>query len=101
MRLAWPQDARRSPSALHGLRLAQAGLHHGRQTSQAVARPLSLRPGRGQAPHPLEGQQGVQTHAEVVAEAPLQDDIQGPAPLWPLKGRGERETFRWQDVVCV
>lgn len=63
-----------SPGALHGLGLVQAGQDHSGHSSQLIGSFLCLEP--RQAPDPLQGQQGIQTHTEVVVETPLQDDVQ-------------------------
>lgn len=64
-----------SPSALHGLGLVQTGLDHSRQTAETTSTFGGL--GLNQTPHSLQSQQGVQAHAEVVVETPLEGDVQG------------------------
>lgn len=82
-----------SPCVLHGLSLVQTGLDDRGQPAESVrsAKGLfSLGPRPLQTPHPLQGQQSIQTHAEVMAETPLQNHLQGFTPLACLK-KGERE----------
>lgn len=64
-----------SPGALHGFSLVQTSLDHSGQPRETISTFRGL--GLCQTPHSLQGQQGVQAHAEVVVETPLEDDVQG------------------------
>lgn len=90
-----------SPSTLHSLSLVQTGLNDGGQPPEPIRPPgplLGLGPRTLQTPHPFQGQQGVQTNTEVMAETPLENNIQGLMPLYCLVvGDTDREIERRRE----